>query len=294
MQNKIQDCEPDRPAEPAVGVANASRRKFAKSALTAAPVILTLASKPVLGNTVYHHCTVSGNASGNVSTHAGKDATCYTCTDAKNDWHTQATWPGCDRTKVTFKEICGEDYDDGAGDKTDGQKCLWVLTPDYENYKGQGQKLTGQGTYYDAGHDKGKSDAVNYDQPWKQDSYPKYAGTTAQYDYPGGCSDSGDREKYRNGHDDGYQQQCEKNSYAKKTHCSDSYGKWALAKVCVHSILNARLCGDKYGVKEQEIKDIWKACKGEGSYLLPGTKNVYWNASQCKTFLENQYSVAQH
>jgi len=44
--------------------ANLSRRKFAKASVMAAPVIMTLASRPALGA---YQCTVSGAISGNLS-----------------------------------------------------------------------------------------------------------------------------------------------------------------------------------------------------------------------------------
>jgi hypothetical protein len=52
---------------PAASV-NDARRRFTKTGLGAGAVIATLASQPVLGAVPYN-CTISGHASGNVSTH---------------------------------------------------------------------------------------------------------------------------------------------------------------------------------------------------------------------------------
>jgi len=58
----------------------------------AAPIVLaTLASKPVLG--AAHNCTISGQVSGNVSTHAQGD--CTMLGTAPTGWFLPASWPQC-------------------------------------------------------------------------------------------------------------------------------------------------------------------------------------------------------
>lgn len=76
MDNKIYD-EPGTAATEAVGkdgVTSDSRRRFTKTGLGAGAVIATLVSQPVLGAVPYN-CTISGHASGNVSTH-GPEVSC--------------------------------------------------------------------------------------------------------------------------------------------------------------------------------------------------------------------------
>ncbi|MHB1174887.1 MAG: hypothetical protein ACYCZJ_07170 [Sulfuriferula sp.] len=76
MDNKIYDESRTRVTEPVAknGVASDSRRRFTKTGLGAGAVIATLASQPVLGAAPYN-CTISGHASGNVSTH-GPEGNC--------------------------------------------------------------------------------------------------------------------------------------------------------------------------------------------------------------------------
>ena len=65
-----------------------SRRRFAM-ALSGSGVILSLASKPVMGST--YSCTASGNTSGNTSSHGAK-VSCLACSPGY--WKTSpGTWP---------------------------------------------------------------------------------------------------------------------------------------------------------------------------------------------------------
>ena len=65
-----------------------SRRRFAM-ALSGSGVILSLASKPVMGST--YSCTASGNTSGNTSSH-GTPVSCLACSPGY--WKTSpGTWP---------------------------------------------------------------------------------------------------------------------------------------------------------------------------------------------------------
>lgn len=58
----------DLPHKPNAGQPDALRRRLTKGGLAAPVVLATLASKPVLG-AAPHNCTISGQVSGNVSTH---------------------------------------------------------------------------------------------------------------------------------------------------------------------------------------------------------------------------------
>lgn len=61
-------------SKPTAGQPDALRRKIAKAGLAAPVVLATLASKPVLGAAPYN-CTISGQMSGNTSSH-GTPGTC--------------------------------------------------------------------------------------------------------------------------------------------------------------------------------------------------------------------------
>jgi hypothetical protein len=66
-----------------------SRRKLGKAGLAAPAVLLSLASKPVMGSTYY--CTGSGGMSGNTSSH-GEKLSCLACSPGY--WKTSpGTWP---------------------------------------------------------------------------------------------------------------------------------------------------------------------------------------------------------
>lgn len=99
MNNKTYD-EPQPPTKD--GVANDSRRRFTKTGLGAGAIIATLASQPVLGAAPYN-CTISGHASGNVSTH-GPEASCA-IGQSPDYWKTQTSnWPAPFTTSQIFKD----------------------------------------------------------------------------------------------------------------------------------------------------------------------------------------------
>lgn len=82
----------DRSSKPNTGQPDALRRKLAKAGVAAPIVLATLVSKPVLGAAT-HNCTISGQVSGNVSTHAQGD--CKLLGTAATGWVDPATWPQC-------------------------------------------------------------------------------------------------------------------------------------------------------------------------------------------------------
>lgn len=76
---------------------NEQRRRLAKAGLAAPVVMGTLLSRPVLGADAPHNCTISGQLSGNVSTHL--QGTCSSLGRNAADWillwvsENQPTWP---------------------------------------------------------------------------------------------------------------------------------------------------------------------------------------------------------
>lgn len=90
----------DRSSKPNAGQPDALRRKLAKAGVAAPIVLATLVSKPVLGAAT-HNCTISGQVSGNVSTHAQGD--CKLLGTAATGWVDPATWPQC----AYFFTACG-------------------------------------------------------------------------------------------------------------------------------------------------------------------------------------------
>ena len=125
--------------------ADLSRRKFAKAGLVAAPVIMTLASRPAMGNfggSSGGKCTLSGMLSGNLSK-PDDGGVCHGCTPGYWKTH-QEQWgqTGCapgkidwvyDYDKTKPKIIWGDydathfDYVFGAGSDHDGESCMNVL-----------------------------------------------------------------------------------------------------------------------------------------------------------------------
>jgi hypothetical protein len=74
MDKQNSSDTPMTPTETTTTSVNNARRRFAKTGLGASAVIATLVSQPVLGAVPYN-CTISGHASGNVSTH-GPEVNC--------------------------------------------------------------------------------------------------------------------------------------------------------------------------------------------------------------------------
>lgn len=224
------------------GPSDESRRKFNKSGLAGAAVMLTLASKPVLGNPIYN-CTVSGNTSGNVSSH-GQDLACNTCGLSPGYYahggvgNTPGTWYGCSKSDAFSKYF--EDYTDGKQVKynsTSKQTCLWVMdTNAYENYifppdTGYSGKKTGEidgfacgtknkscsgATYntasaYTSGKDKGYTDGKvkGYSDGQKEGCLTGYLDQYTGYPngykskYKSGCGSS-TLSQYQQGYQYGY------------------------------------------------------------------------------------------
>lgn len=104
MDNKIYDESRTTATEPVAkdGVANDSRRRFTKTGLGAGAVIATLASQPVLGAAPYN-CTISGHASGNVSTH-GPDGNCAIGVSPGYWKNNTSNWPAPFTTSQLFKD----------------------------------------------------------------------------------------------------------------------------------------------------------------------------------------------
>ena len=127
MDNKIYD-EPGTAATEAVGkdgVTSGSRRRFTKTGLGAGAVIATLASQPVLGAVPYN-CTISGHASGNVSTH-GPEGNCAIGL-SPDYWKNQTSnWPDPFKTSQLFKDSGAPNSLLDAPGITTGQTMLEVL-----------------------------------------------------------------------------------------------------------------------------------------------------------------------
>lgn len=108
MDNKIYDESQTMTTETLAkdSVANHSRRHFTKTGLGVGAVIATLASQPVLGAVPYN-CTISGNTSGNVSSH-GQPMSCAIGFSA-NEWKNTKThtWPSPFKTEQLFKNAGG-------------------------------------------------------------------------------------------------------------------------------------------------------------------------------------------
>ena len=90
------------------GVANSSRRRFARAGFAAPVVLASLSSKPVLG-AVPKACTVSGQVSGNLSPQpGGGDAGGCVRGQSRSTWIAAPSWAGTPITK---------------GDLPDGATC---------------------------------------------------------------------------------------------------------------------------------------------------------------------------
>lgn len=105
-----------------------SRRKFSGAGLAGSGVILTLASKPVMGSNYW--CTGSGGMSGNTSSH-GERAACLACSPGY--WKSSpGSWPSpyypykiCNEDGSTAKEatLFNEVFTSSTSDKT----MMWML-----------------------------------------------------------------------------------------------------------------------------------------------------------------------
>ncbi|MGZ3252919.1 MAG: hypothetical protein ACXU7D_01265 [Burkholderiaceae bacterium] len=87
-------------ADPSIDKRGESRRRFTKSGLAVSGVLVTLASRPVLGSTVCK--SPSGFLSGNLSTH-GAAPVCSGCSPGY--WKNHSSWPINKNTK--FSNVFG-------------------------------------------------------------------------------------------------------------------------------------------------------------------------------------------
>ncbi|BBP05697.1 hypothetical protein TPL01_24790 [Sulfuriferula plumbiphila] len=109
MDNKIHD-ESQATATESIAkdsVANDARRRFTRTGLGAGAVIATLASQPVLGAVPYA-CTISGHASGNVSSH-GQPTNCAIFGKSHGYWKKteKHAWPSPFDPEQLFKDAGG-------------------------------------------------------------------------------------------------------------------------------------------------------------------------------------------
>ncbi len=124
MDKQNSNEAPVTPGEMPSANVNDARRRFTKTGLGAGAVIATLASQPVLGAVPYN-CTISGHASGNVSTH-GPDGNCQIGL-SPGYWKNHTTWPAPFATGKLFKDAGG--VSNGLLDisSTTGKTMLQVL-----------------------------------------------------------------------------------------------------------------------------------------------------------------------
>ena len=278
-----------------------SRRRFAKAGLAGSGVILTLASQPVLGS-YSSKCTISGNLSGNLSRNANTKP-CNDCGKGKDYWE-----PHDECKKKTFYQHMGSECSDSK-DSSKDNKCSWMIKPSYENFC---LKKDDSSSKYGSGYTSG------YAAPVRSDSYPNkgYAsgksdgrkavdnkGTSAYKDvntkgkkdgyydsyrtkYSSWGHSQGQQE-YQRGYRDGYEERCKEQYGYESDHCKGEL--WDFACECLVSVLNCKIkCVDDYGVDEQEVKNMWNACKGGGKYQVrPG---VYWGRIDCMNYLKQLHT----
>jgi hypothetical protein len=124
MDKQNSNEAPVTPGEMPSASVNDARRRFTKTGLGAGAVIATLASQPVLGAVPYN-CTISGHASGNVSTH-GPDGNCQIGL-SPGYWKNHTPWPAPFATNQLFKDAGG--VSNGLLDisSTTGKTMLQVL-----------------------------------------------------------------------------------------------------------------------------------------------------------------------
>jgi len=89
--------------------AGESRRRFVKGTLIAAPVLMTVVSRPAWGNV----CSPSGMVSGNISTPGGDQVDCATglapndyveYNSTEGEWQLNSNWPSLD-SNLSFNSI---------------------------------------------------------------------------------------------------------------------------------------------------------------------------------------------
>jgi hypothetical protein len=277
-----------------------TRRRFTGAGLTGG-ILATLASQPVLGATSVQ-CTISGNLSGNLSRQAG-GTPCNICGKGKDYWE-----PYDECKKKTFHDYMGSECYDYK-DSTKNNKCSWLLKPTYENFC-----LRKDDVYspYGGGYAKG------YPSPTHYDSYPnkgydagKLAGRKAVDDkglnaykdvntkgykdgyYEGyvikcvSWNHTQAQKDYQRGYRDGYEERCREQYGYETDHCSGE--KWDFARECLIAVLNCKIqCVNNYGVTEQEVKDMWYACKDGGQYQV--RTDVYWSRIDCMNYLKQLHT----
>jgi len=127
MDKQNSSDTPMTPGEASTTGVNDARRRFAKTGLGAGAVIATLVSQPVLGAVPYN-CTISGHASGNVSTH-GPEGNC--AIGLSHDYwknHTNAgDWPAPFAPTQLFKYAGATGSLNDAPGVTTGKTMLQVL-----------------------------------------------------------------------------------------------------------------------------------------------------------------------
>jgi hypothetical protein len=125
MDKQNSNEAPVTPVEtPTIGV-NDARRRFTKTGLGAGAVIATLASQPVLGAVPYN-CTISGHASGNVSTH-GPAADCSIGLSHGYWKNHTSNWPSPFASTQLFKDAGTSNSLLDAPGVTTGKTMLQVL-----------------------------------------------------------------------------------------------------------------------------------------------------------------------
>lgn len=128
MDNKIHDESQTTATEFIAkhSVANDARRRFTRTGLGAGAVIATLASQPVLGAVPYA-CTISGHASGNVSSH-GQPANCAILGKSHGYWKKNTdAWPRLFTPGQLFKDAGGVPGSLSNVPETNGKTLLEVL-----------------------------------------------------------------------------------------------------------------------------------------------------------------------
>lgn len=105
MDKQNSNESPMTPANTPTASVNDARRRFAKTGLGAGAVIATLVSQPVLGAVPYN-CTISGHASGNVSTH-GPDGNCQIGLSPGYWKNHTSNWPAPFTPSQLFKDAGG-------------------------------------------------------------------------------------------------------------------------------------------------------------------------------------------
>ena len=248
---------------------NAQRRRLAKAGLATPVVIGTLLSRPVLAEAP-HHCTISGQISGNASPRFGDGVACNTLGDSPTDWAGTTIWPNPFVAGKPSAGTCPGEATTGTLFKNtaslgstfaDAFRCVPITEQ-------QTSTTTTCSEYYTNGTNAGQC------KPNKSTTTTTTNTVTIGSEVVG-PSDT----RFATGISATLQQVLETTS-------TDPL--FSLGRAAIASLLNATKLAPNYPLTGKQVIDMFNAVYSSGGKYDP--LGINWNATQVKTFFESLYS----